>query len=45
LPDAVTVKVGTAGVTCARFALPDPAAVHELLLWLAIQEPERLRKR
>lgn len=41
LPDAVTVKVGPAPVTCAKYTLPDPAAVHEFLLWLAIQEPER----
>jgi trehalose-phosphatase len=38
LPDAVTVKVGLAGVTCARYRLPDPAAVHDFLLWLATQE-------
>jgi len=41
LPDAVTIKVGPAPVTCARYTLPDPAAVHEFLLWLAIQEPQR----
>jgi trehalose 6-phosphate phosphatase len=35
LPDAVTVKVGAAAATCARYQLPGPAAVHELLLWLA----------
>jgi trehalose 6-phosphate phosphatase len=44
LPDAVTVKVGPALATCARYTLPDPSAVHEFLLWLAIQEPERPRK-
>jgi trehalose 6-phosphate phosphatase len=38
LPDAITIKVGLAGVTCARYQLPDPAAVHEFLLWLATQE-------
>lgn len=38
LTDAVTVKVGPAAATCARYRLPDPAAVHEFLLWLAIQE-------
>jgi len=37
LPDAVTIKVGLAGPTCARYRLPDPAAVHEFLLWLATQ--------
>jgi trehalose-phosphatase len=35
LPDAVTVKVGAAVPTCARYRLPGPAAVHEFLLWLA----------
>jgi trehalose 6-phosphate phosphatase len=35
LPDAVTVKVGPAAATCARYQLPGPAAVHEFLLWLA----------
>jgi len=43
LPDAVTVKVGSARATCARHWLPDPRAVHEFLLWLAIQELERPR--
>jgi trehalose 6-phosphate phosphatase len=43
LPDAVTVKVGPARATCARHRLPDPGAVHEFLLWLAIQELERPR--
>jgi trehalose-phosphatase len=43
LPDAVTVKVGPAGATCARHRLPDPGAVHGFLLWLAIQELERPR--
>lgn len=35
LPDAVTIKVGAAAATCARYSLPGPAAVHEFLLWLA----------
>jgi len=41
LPDAVTVRVGRAGATCARHQLPDPSAVREFLRWLAIQELER----
>jgi trehalose-phosphatase len=45
LPDAVTVKVGSARATCARHWLPNPGAVHEFLLWLAIQELERPRTR
>jgi trehalose 6-phosphate phosphatase len=36
LPDAITIKVGPAAVTSARYQLPDPAAVHEFLLWLAL---------
>jgi len=35
LHDAVTIKVGPAAPTCARYRLPGPAAVHEFLLWLA----------
>jgi len=31
LPDAITVKVGTAGPTHALYRLKDPAAVHEFL--------------
>jgi trehalose-phosphatase len=42
LPDAITIKVGGVPVTSARYQLPDPTAVHEFLLWLAIQE--RLRQ-
>jgi len=38
LPDAITIKVGLAGPTCARYRLPDPAAVHEFLLRLATQQ-------
>jgi len=38
LPDAITIKVGPAGASCARYQLPDPAAVHEFLLWLATQQ-------
>ncbi|MGO9260707.1 MAG: trehalose-phosphatase [Bryobacteraceae bacterium] len=41
LPDAITIKVGTAGVTHARYRLPDPAAVHEFLLWLAARKTPR----
>src|ERR1700674_471181 len=45
LPDAITIKVGGPPVTsAARYQLPDPAAVHEFLLWLAMQESLRLRK-
>jgi trehalose 6-phosphate phosphatase len=35
LPDSITIKVGDAPVTCARYQLPDPVAVHEFLHWLA----------
>jgi trehalose 6-phosphate phosphatase len=35
LPDAITIKVGPVMETCARYRLPDPAAVREFLLWLA----------
>lgn len=35
LPDAVTIKVGAAAATCARYRLSGPAAVHEFLFWLA----------
>lgn len=45
LPDAVTVKVGPARASCAMHWLPDPGAVHEFLLWLAIQELDRPRTR
>jgi trehalose-phosphatase len=45
LPDAITIKVGGPPMTSvARYQLPDPAAVHEFLLWLAMQESLRLRK-
>ena len=37
LPDAITIKVGNAPVTCARYQLPGPAAVHEFLEWLSIR--------
>jgi trehalose 6-phosphate phosphatase len=40
LPDAVTIKVGDAPATCARYRLPGPAAVHEFLRWLS----SRVRK-
>jgi len=39
LPEAITIRVGAAPVTCARYRLPDPAAVHEFLLWLVSREP------
>ena len=45
LPDAITVKVGSASETCARYRLPDPAAVHTFLQWLANQQPARLQRR
>jgi len=35
LPDAVTIKVGNAPVTSARYQLPGPPAVHEFLGWMA----------
>lgn len=38
MPDAITVKVGTVPLTLAAYQLPDPAAVHEFLLWLAFQK-------
>lgn len=41
LPDAITIKVGAAPVTCARYQLPDIAAVHEFLLWLSARETSR----
>ena len=41
LQDSVTIRVGPARATCARYHLPDPAAVHEFLLWLTLQEPAR----
>jgi trehalose-phosphatase len=44
LPDAITIKVGGAPITCARYQLPNPTAVHEFLLWLAIHGASRPRK-
>lgn len=35
LPDAITVKIGEAAPTLARYRLAGPAAVHEFLNWLA----------
>lgn len=35
LPQGITVKVGRAAGTCARYQLQDPAAVGEFLTWLA----------
>ena len=35
LPEAITIRVGAGAATCARYQLPDPAAVHEFLSWLA----------
>jgi trehalose-phosphatase len=43
LPEAITIRVGAVPVTCARYQLPDPAAVYEFLLWLASQEQTRPR--
>jgi trehalose 6-phosphate phosphatase len=39
LEDAITIKVGPIPATNARYRLPDPAAVHQFLLWLAIHRP------
>jgi trehalose 6-phosphate phosphatase len=36
LPDAVTIRVGNAAATRARYQLPDPAAVHQFLRCLEI---------
>jgi len=41
LPAAITIKVGAAPATCARFRLPDPAAVHQFLSWLVRWQPAR----
>jgi trehalose-phosphatase len=35
LTQALTVKVGGSSVTCAKYHLPGPQAVHEFLAWLA----------
>jgi len=35
LPDSITVKVGDAPVTSARYQLPGPVAVREFLRWIA----------
>jgi trehalose-phosphatase len=40
LPDAVTIKVG-AQPSSAGYRLPHPAAVHELLRWLATHSAQR----
>jgi len=37
ITDGITVKVGVAPPTLAAHRLPDPAAVHEFLLWLAVR--------
>ncbi len=34
----ITIKVGSLPVTNARYRLPDPTAVHQFLLWLAIRK-------
>jgi trehalose 6-phosphate phosphatase len=34
LPQALTIRVGSARGTCARYQLPDPEAVHDFLFWL-----------
>jgi trehalose-phosphatase len=44
LPDAITVKVGSQLATSAKFRLPDPSAVHELLQWLATLNPPGIGK-
>lgn len=44
MPDAITVKVGIVPLTLATYQLPDPAAVHEFLLWLAFQKAAQSRK-
>jgi hypothetical protein len=36
LPDAVTIKVGHLPETDARYRLPDPGALQELLLELTL---------
>jgi trehalose 6-phosphate phosphatase len=41
LPKAITIRVGAALATCARFRLPDPTAVHEFLSWLVSWERVR----
>ncbi len=38
LPDAITIKVGDGRASRARYQLKDPAAVHEFLRRLAIQD-------
>jgi len=38
LDDAITIKVGSVLATSARYRLPDPTAVHQFLLWLAIRK-------
>ncbi|HLY15955.1 MAG TPA: trehalose-phosphatase [Bryobacteraceae bacterium] len=35
LPDAITIKIGEAAVTSARYQLPGPAAVQGFLRWLS----------
>ena len=41
LSDAITIKVGAALATCARYQLPDPSAVKEFLFWLSASEAAR----
>jgi len=41
LPDSITVKVGDAAGTLARYQTPDPDAVHDFLLWLTDCELSR----
>jgi trehalose 6-phosphate phosphatase len=43
LPDAITIRVGAPPVSWARYRLPDPAAVHEFLQWLAARETPHVR--
>jgi len=44
LPDAITIKVGAAPVTGARYQLPDPSAVQEFLFWLSARETSRVSR-
>lgn len=42
LPEAITIKVGSVPASCARYLVPDPATVHEFLLWLAAEDPRAI---
>ncbi len=43
LPGAVTIRVG-AQPSCAAYRLPNPAAVHEFLRWLATHSAQRVQR-